>query len=811
MAVNLDDISSGYSTGKINTNFQKVEDELNNNTLRRKGLSPGESNQMETDLDMNGFNLLNVGNLTEDGTVTPEGGISQPDADARYVNLTGDTMSGALNIELATASTHPIRKDTFDSAVTDLETTDSNLQAQIDSLGSGTSEGAFSTVSDMKASTTLEIGQNVVTYGYTSKGDGGANQYEIVAAGTGVDDGGSFIDLPGSGHQAKAIFPFSSFNVFQFGAVGDGVTDDAPAIQAIIDFVGTGETVFFPSPSSSYLVSSTININKRIKLEGSQAKVTSSSAITFFDITEINAEVEGFVIEGNRTVGQKGIRIGNDWVKVRDCTITLTDWGVEVWGGVWQRIEHIRMRNIANTVMEIGNVVGTVVEDLRYDTDVATYAEPTTGLRLYGEGCNFSDMDLIHAGTACYIFTNSSRDSTWNFFNSCSFDTSTYGLRISNTASDFSVKGAMFDHCWFSSHRENGIFLDGNFNTDGLSFKGCYIINNEKGGLFIAEASNNVETVGCTFAANSQASPGTYPHIRHSSAGTVSSMDNHFTDWGLLTGGVSAAIERTSSGSYLIIDGCYAEASRTGSGLIDNSTSPIDIGINYDNLPSSSTSTSGDFIENTTTEQTGNINLSSTSTTANTIRVVSSNLSGIEGISSDASNYGGVFSNTAGGTGLRVNQGNAQFAGDAQIDSNLNVSGTSTLSGNVGGTGFINSVDNRVSYETLDGNGDVGTGSTQVARGNHTHVKSDITDLQNYRMFGTTVTTDGSGRATFSHGLGTTPALSIHGTFGGAANKVDAVALTSTSVTVEVRDITNNGALKTGATITIYTIVAENP
>ena len=46
MSIELDPISSGYSTGKINDNFQKVEDELNDNVLRRDGLSPGEAGQI---------------------------------------------------------------------------------------------------------------------------------------------------------------------------------------------------------------------------------------------------------------------------------------------------------------------------------------------------------------------------------------------------------------------------------------------------------------------------------------------------------------------------------------------------------------------------------------------------------------------------------------------------------------------------------------------------------------------------------------------------------------------------------------------
>ena len=53
-------------------------------------------------------------------------------------------------------------------------------------------------------------------------------------------------------------------NVKDFGAVGDGITDDTVAIQAAIDSVG--KTVFLPS--GTYLIKNTLVISKVIELEG---------------------------------------------------------------------------------------------------------------------------------------------------------------------------------------------------------------------------------------------------------------------------------------------------------------------------------------------------------------------------------------------------------------------------------------------------------------------------------------------------------------------------------------------------------------
>lgn len=61
--IELPAVTGSNNTSRINDNFQKIEDALNQEVLYRKGYV-GEPNEMETDLDMNGKRILNLPDAT---------------------------------------------------------------------------------------------------------------------------------------------------------------------------------------------------------------------------------------------------------------------------------------------------------------------------------------------------------------------------------------------------------------------------------------------------------------------------------------------------------------------------------------------------------------------------------------------------------------------------------------------------------------------------------------------------------------------------------------------------------------------------
>lgn len=66
--IELLDVASGYNLSTINSNFQKVEDELNNKVLYRQ-VQDGEPNSMSENLDMNGNEVLNASKISSNTLV----------------------------------------------------------------------------------------------------------------------------------------------------------------------------------------------------------------------------------------------------------------------------------------------------------------------------------------------------------------------------------------------------------------------------------------------------------------------------------------------------------------------------------------------------------------------------------------------------------------------------------------------------------------------------------------------------------------------------------------------------------------------
>lgn len=123
----------------------------------------------------------------------------------------------------------------------------------------------FKNVDAMKKCLTLISGDVVQTLGYYEENDGGEGLYEIVNDNSLEDDGGSVHEL-NNGLRAKLIIKNDTVNVKQFGARGDGETNDTLAIQTALDFIKEGNTIVIPT--GSFLIKDIISCDKALNLTG---------------------------------------------------------------------------------------------------------------------------------------------------------------------------------------------------------------------------------------------------------------------------------------------------------------------------------------------------------------------------------------------------------------------------------------------------------------------------------------------------------------------------------------------------------------
>ena len=241
---------------------------------------------------------------------------------ARYVPLIVGKWNNEIEYEPLSIVTHEGNSFTSKKAVPtgiDINNTEywvstGNYNAQIeeyrkdvaavmDTLNS--KPGIYSNVSELRSADNLEIGMMVITLGYYEENDGGGSNYYVRAKlDDDVDNGGSTLII---GNHTLILLG-DVVNVAQFGAKGDGITDDYNTLQKCFN---TADRIYIPN--KTYYTSKGLTFTgKSIECEG---VLTSNNAITIITIgtaSNLKRNITGNVrVKGNNTVGQIGVLLCN--------------------------------------------------------------------------------------------------------------------------------------------------------------------------------------------------------------------------------------------------------------------------------------------------------------------------------------------------------------------------------------------------------------------------------------------------------------------------------------------------------------------
>lgn len=224
-----------------------------------------------------------------------------------------------------------LSKNELDERIANITDNASDMAEVIDARAGYTNLGLrldkkpcfFNSVDEMKTSNKLKNGDVVETLGYYEINDGGAGTYKIRTKNTNdIIDNGSIIEI--SNELVAELIIGDVLNVKQFGAKGDGITDDYQSIQNVLDFAKPGNIVYFPRTNNangkpSYLINSGLVLNKNEVTLKSESKteylegIYSPEEITLLTINGYGCVVNNMAFYGN---GNYNIKATNNGINI---------------------------------------------------------------------------------------------------------------------------------------------------------------------------------------------------------------------------------------------------------------------------------------------------------------------------------------------------------------------------------------------------------------------------------------------------------------------------------------------------------------
>lgn len=334
-------------------------------------------------------------------------------------------------------------------------------------------------------------------------------------------------------------------NVLDFGAVGDGVTDDTAAIQAAINALpASGGVVVIPN-GGWWRIEGTIELNKACCIQGSgitnQTNLikTTSANTSFFNVTAEGVEISNMSLTG---VGGSLSTNGVYAVKTTNAAARFY-------------MNKVQISNVCNGVLLKGNLFGlqdVEIRDIKPITGVGVVInqygiidgvgefnnlivqnaggadEPYAGVQLlHATGIQFINCDLMQCGKAMIVEPPAGRVVTSINIENTYFDTSDDGGITFYNPSLGAIQRFKISNCWFGSSvngsglrvmdnssiqglivsnsefydNDNGILIENNTSLTGFIVDSCVFAGNTFADFTIGDNSENFKVTNCFFGA----------------------------------------------------------------------------------------------------------------------------------------------------------------------------------------------------------------------------------------------------------------------------------------------------------------------
>ena len=240
----------------------------------------------------------------------------------------------------------------------------------------------FDTVADMKSATNLVNGSYAHTIGFHTINDGGGATYYITSTGTANE-----MDVIAVGSLYANLVKTGKLNVKQYGAYGDGSTDDSTVLNAIIDLADTNDTIYFPE--GEYKLNSTLTIDKNVNIECDGTIISNGTKpLLYFNAVkdiEVNINKLNEITTQDVTFSQN--EVNNAAIVLKNCmhiktnvqeisnfviAMMLIGDNTQTYGGSYYNttsIKHIDscFHGIVMFAGSGGSINGNIFDDIEYD------------------------------------------------------------------------------------------------------------------------------------------------------------------------------------------------------------------------------------------------------------------------------------------------------------------------------------------------------------------------------------------------------------------------------------------------------------
>lgn len=383
----------------------------------------------------------------------------------------------------------------------------------------------------------------------------------------------------------------TAVNVKDYGAVGDGTTDDTAAIQAAINAAqqANGGTVYLPS--GTYAITG-LTLPALVDLIGE------SHISTFLLFTATSGDA--LVVNGNfsrlanfdvqtKTAPSSGaaIRLKNSFSVDLDHIFLQNVYD----GVVFDQSTACTLRNfniygVANNAIRVNGPSGN---DIYLNTGIINTGTTATGTAVYFTGfvngaINVSDLEIL-GGSHSLV----SEGSNYLRFATTYFDSSANGALVS------SGNLITFVGCWFSNRPGSGLTIG---SARAVTVTGCHIANNGANGVVITDAARYITLEGNQILANNttQTSTGSGVYVDGADVNSFTIIGNTSGNdkaiLGLADGQVAGVYVTNSVRAHYVISG-NTFVNNSKKGLIDKGSGQKHIGENLtvvDKVPKPPTS-----------------------------------------------------------------------------------------------------------------------------------------------------------------------------------------------------------------------------